>query len=242
MKTTKRAFLIVASAAIVAATVKTCSPENRSDHEFRQTGEFADSDRPDALTAPMADNGTGQAGISTECVRSATPEGVPIRPILPLSDDEAVDLVFSEIGISLQLKEAWSKVDRCGPLLKVSILRYVHLDGSVGDETKEYVDAWVNPNNGTIVDLPGSPPAPMDDETILELTRKADPWLSRMMESHPVQSIRKIPGIALVELAPDPRPAVPPGEVILDGPGPFSVQAMIDTRTGSVIIETTPGP
>lgn len=240
----KTTFLFAAGAAVFAIIVSLCKFPIRSTMESENPAKLVDSANPSDLASLT--NGAHSAAALQSAIRTSQSSGSGFEaaqpsPILPLSTDEAVDLVFSGIGLAPNLKDPWTKTGRYGKLITVSILRYVHRDGSVGSEAPEYVDIWVDPETGTVVDPPGAEPAPMDDRMIIEQARMADPWFAHMMESHPVQSVHKIPGIAIVELKPDPRPAVKQGETLLDGPGAFSARILLDTRTGTIIIGETGG-
>lgn len=82
----------------------------------RESGFPGNADSPSNAveSAPVSDDAKSQDSIPVERLRSTSPEEPSLRQGRPLSDDEAVDLVFSELGISPKLKDSWSKTGKDG--------------------------------------------------------------------------------------------------------------------------------
>ena len=154
----------------------------------------------------------------------------------PLSDREAAKLGLAAIfNRQLEPKEGWHKVERDGDLVRVSIPRPEIIDGEFSYDGQKYVHLWVDPRTRTVVNPPGLPQPPMDEEEILEMM-KADSYHERMFALHPVGPVKIVPGLAFVTfLNSGPLPEAEPDEIVLDAT-PVFAEELFDTRTGTTVI------
>ena len=107
----KNAFLLAAGTAVFAIVVSTCQFPIRSTMESEIPAKLVDSANPPDLASLT--NGANsaaalQAAIPTSQSSGSVFEAAPSSPILPLSPDGAVNLVFSSIGLAPNLKRPWS--------------------------------------------------------------------------------------------------------------------------------------